>query len=157
LEFKDTAVIRIVIGSTICLTPPLGWNSWNCFQKSIDDGKIRGAADAMVATGLIDHGWTYINMDDRWEGDRDAQGNIQSSKLRVTVLTWLLMGRNCSSLRPANSTSRRADCVRFFAAPGRSTMRFWRYPLRRRQDPAAAMGEGPTAPNLLTKVGSGGP
>jgi len=76
---KDTAALRIVIGSTICLTPPLGWNSWNCFHKSIDDGKIRGAADEMVATGLIDHGWSYINMDDRWEGERDADGNIQSS------------------------------------------------------------------------------
>jgi alpha-galactosidase len=77
---KDTAAVRIVIGSTICLTPPLGWNSWNCFHKTIDDGKIRGAADEMAATGLIDHGWTYINMDDRWEGERDAQGNVQSSE-----------------------------------------------------------------------------
>ena len=33
----------------------------------------------MAATGLIDHGWTYINMDDRWEGQRDAAGNIHSS------------------------------------------------------------------------------
>jgi alpha-galactosidase len=77
---KSTMTMKIVIGKTICLTPPLGWNSWNCFHTNIDEGKIRGAADAMVATGLIDHGWTYINMDDRWEGDRDASGNIQSSK-----------------------------------------------------------------------------
>jgi alpha-galactosidase len=76
---KASAPLRIVIGDTICLTPPLGWNSWNCFHGNIDDAKIRGAADAMVATGLIDHGWTYINMDDRWEGQRDAAGNIQSS------------------------------------------------------------------------------
>ena len=34
----------------------------------------------MVKTGLIDHGWTYINMDDRWEGLRDAKGRITSSK-----------------------------------------------------------------------------
>jgi alpha-galactosidase len=76
---KDTATLRFVIGPTICLTPPLGWNSWNCFRGNIDEAKIRGAADAMVATGLIDHGWTYINMDDRWEGQRDAAGNIHSS------------------------------------------------------------------------------
>ena len=65
---RTRATLRIVIGPTICLTPPLGWNSWNCFHGNIDETKIRGAADAMVATGLIDHGWTYINMDDRWEG-----------------------------------------------------------------------------------------
>jgi hypothetical protein len=76
---KDSAVIRIVIGQTICLTPPLGWNSWNCFGPNIDQARIRGAADAMVATGLMDHGWTFINMDDRWEGARDAAGNIRSS------------------------------------------------------------------------------
>jgi len=76
---KDSAPLRIVIGQTICLTPPMGWNSWNCFGGNIDEAKIRGAADAMAATSLIDHGWTYINMDDRWEGGRDAAGNIQSS------------------------------------------------------------------------------
>jgi hypothetical protein len=76
----DTATIHFIIGPNICLTPQLGWNSWNCFHGDIDEAKIRGAADAMVATGLIDHGWTYINMDDRWEGQRDAAGNIQSSE-----------------------------------------------------------------------------
>jgi alpha-galactosidase len=74
-----TARLLIVIGKTICLTPPMGWNSWNCFQTRIDEAKIRGAADAMVTSGLIDHGWTYINMDDRWEGQREAAGNILSS------------------------------------------------------------------------------
>jgi len=77
---SGAATIRFVIGPTICLTPPLGWNSWNAFHVTVTDNKIRGAADAMVATGLIDHGWTFINMDDRWEGDRDANGVIQSGK-----------------------------------------------------------------------------
>jgi alpha-galactosidase len=72
-------MITFTIGPLICLTPPLGWNSWNCFNVGIDETKIRGAAEAMVKTGLIDHGWTYVNMDDRWEGQRDAQGRITSS------------------------------------------------------------------------------
>jgi alpha-galactosidase len=81
IEDKSPArrTIHFVIGDTICLTPPMGWNSWNCFAGNIDEAKIRGAADAMVATGLINHGWTFINMDDRWEGQRDASGNIHSS------------------------------------------------------------------------------
>ncbi len=73
-------VLRIVIGDKIALTPPLGWNSWNCFAGAVDDAKIRAAADAMVSSGLINHGWTYINIDDTWEGKRDENGFIQSNK-----------------------------------------------------------------------------
>jgi alpha-galactosidase len=80
---KDTASLRIVIGRNIALTPPLGWNSWNCFNIHIDDARIRAAADAMVSKGLIDHGWTYINVDDHWEGDRDKAGHIHSSAERL--------------------------------------------------------------------------
>lgn len=67
---------EIVIGNDIALTPPMGWNSWNCFAHAVDDAKIRSAADAMVTNGLINHGWTYINIDDCWEGGRDTNGNI---------------------------------------------------------------------------------
>ena len=58
---------RIICGDQIALTPPLGWNSWNCFASSVSDKKIRAAADAMVKSGLVNHGWTYINIDDYWE------------------------------------------------------------------------------------------
>jgi alpha-galactosidase len=83
---------RIVVGDLIALTPPLGWNSWNCFAGDVDDGKVRSAADAMVASGLADHGWTYINIDDCWmvkPGStdpllagipRDDHGRIQTNK-----------------------------------------------------------------------------
>jgi alpha-galactosidase len=58
--------LRIVAGDQIALTPPMGWNSRNCWGESIDDAKVRAAADAMVESGLADHGWTYINIDDGW-------------------------------------------------------------------------------------------
>jgi alpha-galactosidase len=61
------ASLRIVIGDQIALTPPMGWNSWNCFANAVDDSKVRSAADAMVKSGLINHGWTFINIDDCWE------------------------------------------------------------------------------------------
>ncbi len=72
-------VLKITIGTNIALTPPLGWNSWNCFARAVDDGKIRAAADAMVSSGLINHGWTYINIDDCWEDSRDENGFIQAN------------------------------------------------------------------------------
>jgi alpha-galactosidase len=58
--------LRLVVGKTIALTPPLGWNSWNCWGCAVDDDKIRQAAEAMVASGLSNHGWQYINIDDCW-------------------------------------------------------------------------------------------
>ncbi|HEX3367552.1 glycoside hydrolase family 27 protein, partial [Phenylobacterium sp.] len=57
-------------------TPPMGWNSWNHFEAKIDDATVRAQADAMVASGMRDAGYRYINIDDTWEGARDAQGII---------------------------------------------------------------------------------
>jgi alpha-galactosidase len=71
--------LRIVCGNTIALTPPLGWNSWNCFGCDVTAENVRAAADAMEASGLINHGWTYINIDDCWERGRDADGNVMSN------------------------------------------------------------------------------
>ena len=67
--------LRIVVGDIIALTPPMGWNSWNCWGRHIDDAKIRQAADALVSTGLINHGWSYINIDDGWQGSRNGYLN----------------------------------------------------------------------------------
>jgi alpha-galactosidase len=60
----------------LAATPPMGWNSWNHFATKVTDADVRAAADAMVASGMRDAGYIYINIDDSWEGKRDAQGNI---------------------------------------------------------------------------------
>ncbi len=97
LEVKNslgsaTRDFKIIVGEQIALTPPLGWNSWNCFASAVDDQKVRSAADAMVKSGLVNHGWSYINIDDCWEirpntddpilmGEpRNAQGMINTNK-----------------------------------------------------------------------------
>ncbi len=61
-------------------TPPMGWNSWNKFAGRVDDAAVRGMADAMAGNGMKEAGYLYINIDDTWEGERDAKGNIQSNK-----------------------------------------------------------------------------
>lgn len=58
-------------------TPPMGWNSWNHFHRQIDDKTVRAQTDAMVSSGMRDAGYMYVNIDDTWQGERDAQGNIQ--------------------------------------------------------------------------------
>src|SRR4051812_20304295 len=57
-------------------SPQMGWNSWNKFACNVSEDLIRQTADAMVATGLKDAGYHYVNIDDCWQGGRDAQGNI---------------------------------------------------------------------------------
>ncbi len=57
--------------------PPMGWSSWNKFGIAIDDQTIRAQADAMVASGMRDAGYRYINIDDGWQGTRDTQGNLR--------------------------------------------------------------------------------
>jgi alpha-galactosidase len=62
--------LKIVIGDTIALTPPIGWNGWNAWEQKIDKAKVIASANAMVEKGLRDHGWSYINLDDSWQGIR---------------------------------------------------------------------------------------
>jgi alpha-galactosidase len=66
-------------GSKVAATPPMGWNSWNFFAGKVTDKDIRDTADLLVSTGMRDAGYVYVNIDDTWEGDRDAQGRIQSN------------------------------------------------------------------------------
>ncbi|MHB8655476.1 MAG: glycoside hydrolase family 27 protein [Terriglobia bacterium] len=61
-------------------TPPMGWNSWNKFAGKVDDAAVRGMADAMVSSGMSKAGYIYVNIDDTWEGPRDAQGNITTNR-----------------------------------------------------------------------------
>ncbi|WP_394995705.1 NPCBM/NEW2 domain-containing protein [Emticicia sp.] len=78
---EATKVLKIVIGDTIALTPPIGWNGWNSWARNIDQEKVIASADAMVKMGLSQHGWTYINIDDAWQGQRGGQFNaIQANE-----------------------------------------------------------------------------
>jgi len=71
--------VRDLPPNGLAKTPPMGWNSWNLFAGRIDDKTVREMADAMVSSGLRDAGYIYLNIDDTWEGDRDANGVIQSN------------------------------------------------------------------------------
>jgi Melibiase./Putative Ig domain./He_PIG associated, NEW1 domain of bacterial glycohydrolase. len=72
---RNEKKFRIVVGETIALTPPMGWNSWNCWGSRVDAEKVLKSARGMVNSGLINHGWTYINIDDAWQGKRGGQFN----------------------------------------------------------------------------------
>ncbi len=63
---NSTRSFSIVVGNKLALTPPMGWNSWNCFAGTVSKEKVLSAATALVQSGLADHGWQYINTDDYW-------------------------------------------------------------------------------------------
>ena len=56
----------IVVGDTLALTPPMGWNSWYIHYHRVSDADMRAAADAMIASGMADVGYQYVNIDDCW-------------------------------------------------------------------------------------------
>ncbi len=73
--------ISIVVGDTLALTPPMGWNSWTAHGTGVSDALIRKAAQALIDSGLTAHGWNYVNIDDGWEADkRNADGTISGNE-----------------------------------------------------------------------------
>jgi len=81
-----TRELTIAVGNRICLTPPMGWNSWNCWGLAVDEPKVVASARTFRDKGLMNHGWNYVNLDDGWEINRDRepkrdpQGNILTNE-----------------------------------------------------------------------------
>jgi alpha-galactosidase len=83
---------RIVVGDKIALTPPMGWSTWYLVHLNISDQLVRSEADAMVSTGLVNYGYSFINIDDGWNikpsssdpaiggAPRDADGDLRSNR-----------------------------------------------------------------------------
>jgi len=63
----------------LALTPPMGFNPWNAFGCTVNEGLIKEAADTMVANGMKAAGYEYVNIDDCWlSKTRDANGNLEA-------------------------------------------------------------------------------
>ena len=67
-------------GLGLAHTPPMGWNSWNHFACKVSDAIIRAQAHAMATNGMKAAGYEYINIDDCWQGKRDAKGVIHGNE-----------------------------------------------------------------------------
>ena len=92
-EGKSSRRFRLVVGDTLALTPPMGWNDWYTHYHRITDKLMREAADVMIASGMADYGYQYVNIDDCWmtkpgsndpqldTAPRDSAGAIRSNAL----------------------------------------------------------------------------
>jgi len=65
--------LRVVVGNTLALTPPMGWNSWYIHYNRVTEQHLRQAADQMLASGMADHGYQYVNIDDCWMKKQDER------------------------------------------------------------------------------------
>ncbi|MEG1260527.1 MAG: glycoside hydrolase family 27 protein [Akkermansia sp.] len=78
---KATDIITLKIGEDLCLTPPMGWNSWYSYSEAINQENILHVANLFVEKGLVNHGWSFVNIDDCWQGERGGPMKaIQSNK-----------------------------------------------------------------------------
>ena len=74
------ALVSLGQAQTLAAVPPMGWNSWNHFACKVTAADIRAAADAIASNGMKAAGYEYVNIDDCWQGKRDAQGNIHTNE-----------------------------------------------------------------------------
>jgi alpha-galactosidase len=91
--------LTFVIGDRIALSPPLGWNSWNCWGDSVSQDKVLSSARAMVDKGLRDHGWTYINIDDGWQGTRGGPFNAIQPNAKFPAMKALVASIHAMGLK----------------------------------------------------------
>ena len=76
-----TRTLTIVAGRyQLAQTPPMGWNSWNAYGCGVTGAKVESAADDLVKTGLARRGYTFVNVDDCWQGTREPQGLRANAK-----------------------------------------------------------------------------
>lgn len=89
--------ILIVLGITACekksnnndfhswaTTPPMGWNSWDCYGPTVVEEEVKANADYM-AENLKEYGWEYIVVDIRWFVENDKAGGYNQTDPRYVI------------------------------------------------------------------------
>ena len=59
---------------TWALTPPMGWNSWDCYYSSVTEKEVLQNAQYLVDNDLVRHGWEYVVVDIRWYCNHPSLG-----------------------------------------------------------------------------------
>lgn len=59
-------------------TPPMGWNSWDCYGSTVNEDEVKANADYM-AEKLKEYGWEYIVVDIRWFVENDKAGGYNQT------------------------------------------------------------------------------
>lgn len=83
-------------GQNLAETPPMGWNSYNCYGSAVHEDEVKANAD-YVAKNLKQHGWQYIVVDFLWAYDNPPGSNIgnpfQKNLQDGSFIPWLAMDK----------------------------------------------------------------
>jgi alpha-galactosidase len=118
-----TAVLLVAIATNaatatpksngLALTPPIGWSSWNNFGDEITEQIIVETIDAMIANGMRDAGYVFVNLDDGWQrykgARRDHPLEVDPKKFPRGI-AWL-----------ANYAHERGMKLGIYSGPGQTT------------------------------------
>jgi len=110
----STALFTLLVASmpSVCAaaedvaaTPPMGWNSWDCYGTTVTEAEVKANADYM-ARHLKQHGWQYVVIDIQWsEPNAQAHGYRPGAQLSMDEYGRLIpaVNRFPSSAGGANS------------------------------------------------------
>ena len=59
---------------TWAMTPPMGWNSWDCYYSSVTEKEVLQNAQYLVDNDLVKYGWQYVVIDIRWYCNHPSLG-----------------------------------------------------------------------------------
>ena len=59
---------------TWAMTPPMGWNSWDCYYSSVTEKEVLQNAQYLVDNDLVKYGWEYVVVDIRWYCNHPSLG-----------------------------------------------------------------------------------
>lgn len=68
-------------------TPPMGWNSWDCYGPTVVESEVKANADYMAAH-LKEYGWEYVVVDIRWFVENDKAGGYNQKDPRYVIDEW---------------------------------------------------------------------
>lgn len=99
MKFARILLILLLAGaalaqSIVAPTPPMGWNSWNCYGATVTEAEVRANA-AYMATHLKSHGWQYVVVDIEWfEPNARAHGYRTNARLTMDQYGRLIPAPN---------------------------------------------------------------
>ena len=69
-----TAQTEMAAFRTWAMTPPMGWNSWDCYYSSVNEQLTMQNAQYLVDNDLVKYGWEYVVIDIRWYANHPSLG-----------------------------------------------------------------------------------
>jgi alpha-galactosidase len=150
--------LTLRVGETICLTPPMGWNSWYVHSEGVSDKAIREIAVAMERKGLVEHGWSYVNIDDCWMGLRDPKSKAIQPNGKFGDMKALVAFVHARGLKlgvySTTWMSTFAGCIGGSAPDERGDYSEYILPKEKRQNPHQVFGRYPNGIRLgLARIG----